>query len=84
MMGKEVIVYVKQGCPYCYRLISILKDRKIKYREVDVYSDNEEADNAVTRGGKKPVPQVEFNGKLIYDYTTEKDLADEIEVWFKS
>lgn len=83
-MGKEVLVYVKEGCPYCYRLISILKDRKIKFREIDVYSDNEEADNAVTRNGKKPVPQVEFNGRIIYDYSTEEKLADEVEKWFKS
>ena len=83
-MVKEVIVYVKQGCPYCYRLISILKDKKIKFREVNIYSDDEEAENAVTRNGKKPTPQVEFNGKLIYDYSTEEALADEIEVWFKS
>ncbi len=83
-MGKEVIVYVRQGCPYCHRLISILKDKKIKFREVNIYSDDEEAENAVTRNGKKPTPQVEFNGKLIYDYSTEEALADEIEVWFKS
>ncbi len=83
-MEKEVLVYVKEGCPYCYRLINILKDRKIKFREIDVYSESEEADNAVTRNGKKPVPQVEFNGRIIYDYSTEEKLADEIEKWFKS
>lgn len=82
-MGKEVLVYVKEGCPYCYRLISIFKDRKIKFREIDVYSESEEADNAVTRNGKKPVPQVEFNGRIIYDYSTEEKLADEVEAWFK-
>ena len=78
-MEKELIIYTKQGCPYCYRLMSILRDRKIKFREVDVYSDDEDADKAVVRNGKKPVPQAEFNGRIIYDYTNEEELVDEIE-----
>ena len=83
-MEKELIIYKKQGCPYCYRLMSILKERKIKFKTVDVYSEDPDAERAVVRNGKKPVPQAEFNGRIIYDYTNEEALADEIEEYMES
>ncbi len=32
-----------------------------------------------TRNGHIPVPQVEYAGRIIYDYKDEESLADEIE-----
>ncbi len=36
-----ITVYVKEGCPYCARLIKDLKDRKVDYTEINITYDRE-------------------------------------------
>ncbi len=37
----EITVYVKEGCPYCARLIKELKDEKADYAEINITYDRE-------------------------------------------
>ena len=60
-------------CPFCNKLKDLLKEAKITYIEIDV--QKEDASGAVHRDGRVPVPQVEYNGTIIFDYTTEEDLV---------
>ena len=83
-MEKEVIIYIKTRCPFCARLISILKERGIMFKEIDFIKNPEYAERIVIRDGNTPAPQVEMGGRIIFDYTTEETLSDEIEKYMKS
>ncbi|PIN93822.1 hypothetical protein COU54_01505 [Candidatus Pacearchaeota archaeon CG10_big_fil_rev_8_21_14_0_10_31_24] len=72
-------VYVKKACPFCQKLLAILNERKILYDLVDISKYNDVAENLVQKDGHTPVPQVDIKGRIIYDYTTEEALVDEIE-----
>lgn len=82
-MTEEVIVYTKTRCPFCANLMRILNQKGIKFREVDFIKNPEYAERIVTRDGNAPAPQVEFNGRIIFDYATEENLANEIEEYAK-
>jgi glutaredoxin 3 len=75
---KEITMYTKPSCPYCNRLKDILKRRGIKYKDFNTEND-EPPRYVVERNGHIPVPQVEYAGRIIYDYKDEETLADEIE-----
>ena len=83
-MAKEVIIYTKTRCPFCAKLISILNKRGIKFKEIDFIKNPEYTERIVTRDGNTPAPQVEMPGRIIFDYTTEEALADEIEKYVNS
>jgi len=72
-------VYVKKACPFCQKLVTILDERKILYELVDISKDSLSGENIVQKDGHTPVPQVDVMGRMIYDYTTEEALVDEIE-----
>jgi glutaredoxin 3 len=78
----EITIYTRPTCPYCNRLKGILKERGIKYRDFDV-TKNEAPRRVVDQDGHIPVPQVEYAGRIIYDYKDEETLADEIEKLMK-
>jgi glutaredoxin len=69
----SILLYSKRGCPYCNKLKELLQEEHISYIEINV--QKEDASGAVHREGRIPVPQVEYNGTIIFDYTTEEDLV---------
>ena len=83
-MDKEVKIYVRKLCPYSKKLMDILGARNIPFTKYDVESDPGVKSRIITRDGNTPVPQVEMNGRIIFDYPTEEALADEIESFMKA
>ncbi|MDE1866050.1 MAG: glutaredoxin [Candidatus Micrarchaeota archaeon] len=73
----EITIYTRPTCPFCNKLKGILDSRKIKYKDYDV-TKNEPPRHVVDQDGHIPVPQVEYNGRIIYDYKDEETLANEI------
>ncbi len=74
----EITLYTRPTCPFCNKLKGILNSRGIKYKDYDV-TKNEPPRHVVDQDGNIPVPQVEYGGRIIYDYKDEESLADEIE-----
>ena len=74
----EITIYTKPLCPYCNKLKGILKARGIKYKDFNT-EKNEPPRHVVDQNGHIPVPQVEYEGRIIYDYKDEESLADEIQ-----
>ncbi|MSS74597.1 glutaredoxin [Candidatus Pacearchaeota archaeon] len=72
----SILLYSKRGCPFCNKLKDLLKEEKITYIEIDVIADPAGALGAVHREGRIPVPQVEYNGTIIFEYTTEEALVE--------
>lgn len=73
----EVIVYTTTTCPYCVRAKTLLRQKGVEYREVDV-SDNPALREKMTAeaGGRRTVPQIFIDGKPVGGYDDLKSLDD--------
>ena len=74
---EEITIYTNPACPHCNKLKRILKSKNIKYRDYDT-EKGAPPRYVVERDGHIPVPQVDTGTRIIFDYTTEEALADEI------
>ncbi|MBI3334268.1 glutaredoxin [Candidatus Pacearchaeota archaeon] len=80
----DIIVYTKTNCPYCAKLKEILRERGISFIERDFIKEPKYVPGIITRQGNTPSPQVEYKGKIVFDYTTEESLVEEINSWTNS
>ena len=76
-MNKEIIIYTSKYCSYCNKAKSLLKNKDVKFQEVDI-TDNQEIrlDVMQKSGGKKTVPQIFISGKHIGGFDDLKLLDD--------
>jgi len=65
----EVIIYTTPYCPYCVRAKSLLKQRGIPYREIDVSADDNLRERMVAQSGRRTVPQIFIGGNPIGGFT---------------
>jgi glutaredoxin-like protein len=71
-----VTVFTREGCPFCAKAKSLLKDAGIVYDELVLNKDyRNETLRAVA--GQDSVPQVFINGKLVGG-------SDNLEAWLAS
>lgn len=67
----KIKVYSTPSCPWCYRLKDFLKEKKIKFEEIDVSKDHKAAQEMIKKSGQMGVPQIEINGKIIVGFDKE-------------
>ena len=68
----RIIVYTGQGCPACSAVKSYLRSRQVNFREIDVSSNQREAERLVRRSGQMAVPQIDIDGRLIVGFDRGK------------
>ena len=56
--GPEVLVYTKPFCAYCMAAKSLLRDKGVSFREIDISRDDAERNDLVQRTGQRTVPQI--------------------------
>lgn len=72
----KVEIYTTQFCPYCVRAKSLLKQKGVAFEEIDA-SDPDVRDAMVERaGGRRTVPEIFVNGRIIGGYDELKALED--------
>jgi glutaredoxin 3 len=72
----KVEIYTTQFCPYCVRAKSLLKQKGVAFEEIDA-SDPDVRDAMVERaGGRRTVPEIFINGRIIGGYDELKALED--------
>lgn len=69
---KSVTVYSTPTCSWCTRLKDYLKDKKIKFRDIDVSKDQKAAEEMVNRSGQQGVPQSLIGGQVIIGFDKAK------------
>lgn len=69
---KSVTVYTTPTCSWCNTLKSYLRKNKIRFREVDVSKNEEQAKAMVSKSGQQGVPQTEINGQMIVGFDKKK------------
>jgi glutaredoxin 3 len=72
----KVEIYTTQSCPYCVRAKSLLKKKSVAFEEIDA-SDPEMREQMIERaGGRRTVPEIFINGRIIGGYDELKALDD--------
>lgn len=64
----KVTIYTTDYCPYCHAAKAFLKDKGIKYEEIDVTTDQRTKRRVMEELDWKTVPIILINGNLIGGY----------------
>ena len=60
-MVKNIIIYTSSLCGFCYRAKSLLKKKKIPFKEIDIDLDFSKRNEMIKKsGGRTSVPQIFF------------------------
>lgn len=73
----RVEIYTTQFCPFCVRAKSLLKQKGVHFEEIDVGDDPKLRAAMIERaGGRRTVPEIFINGRIIGGYDDLKALDD--------
>ena len=73
----KVEVYTTTFCPFCARAKSLLKGKGVPFIEIDVTEDAELRQKMVDlSGGRRTVPEIFINDKIVGGYDELKALDD--------
>ena len=64
----NVTIYTTQTCPYCQMAKEFLKEKKIKFKEINVGKDYKAAQEMVRKSGQMGVPVIDINGQIIVGF----------------
>jgi len=68
----KVRVYSTVTCPYCVTLKEYLKEKGIKFEDINVAVDKEAAKEMVEKSGQMGVPVSDINGDIIIGFDKVK------------
>ena len=63
-----VTVYTTPTCGFCRAVKRYLQDKRGRFREIDVSRDATAADEIARRTGRRAVPVIDVNGRLIVGF----------------
>ena len=64
---KDLVLYVKNLCPYCRKVTTFMAHHDIEIPIKDVYSDVDAMVELVTVGGKNQAPCLFIDGRPLYE-----------------
>jgi glutaredoxin 3 len=68
----EVTIYTTPTCPWCHRTKAWLRDKKIRYKEVDVTTDKSGLEEMVRISGQTGVPVIVVGGEVIVGFNQKR------------
>ena len=71
MKQHKVKVYSTSSCPWCYKVKDFLKEKGVKFENIDVGANQKAAEEMVKKSGQMGVPVTEIDGKIIVGYDKE-------------
>lgn len=75
-------LYVKTGCPYCARVLDVLKELGLTANIKNV-ADDGISDELVARGGELQVPYLVDEGRGVEMYESE-DIAEYLHAFYRA
>lgn len=77
----KVEVYTTSYCPYCRQAKSLLKQKGVVFEEIDVSGDAALREKMIElSGGRRTVPEIFINGKIVGGYDELRALEAEGEL----
>ncbi len=76
---KNVVIYVKKGCPYCIRAKDLLDKKGVEYEEIDVLKNSDLFNDIKSKYNVRTVPQIfitDDNGNYIHHIAGSDKLMD--------
>jgi glutaredoxin 3 len=74
----KIEIYTTTYCPFCTRAKSLLKRKGVDFVEIDVTTDDElRAKMIEMSGGRRTVPEIFINGKIVGGFDELKALDDQ-------
>ncbi len=68
----EVTIYTTPTCPWCHKAKAWFRDKKIRYREVDVTSDRKGLEEMVKISGQTGVPVIVVSDEVIVGFDQKR------------
>lgn len=68
----RVIIFTTPTCQFCNAVKRYLRERGIKFKEVDVSRDPAAARDMVRRSGQQGVPVLDIGGKIVVGFDRPK------------
>jgi glutaredoxin 3 len=78
----KIELYTTTYCPFCVRAKSLLRTKGVAFQEIDVTDDADLREKMVElAGGRRTVPEVFINGRLVggYDELHALDRSGELD-----
>jgi glutaredoxin 3 len=72
-----VTVYSTPTCPFCKQVKAFLVDSSIKFTDIDVSADQEEAQKMITLSGQMGVPVTDIDGEIVIGFD-KKTLSEKL------
>ncbi|MFO0920400.1 MAG: glutaredoxin family protein [Candidatus Saccharimonadales bacterium] len=69
---KEVIIYTTPTCGFCHMAKNWMKEKGIKFKEVDVSTDINAAKEMVEKSGQMGVPVIDVDGDITIGFDRPK------------
>ncbi|EMN5736619.1 glutaredoxin 3 [Pseudomonas aeruginosa] len=64
-MTTDVLLYTTNWCPFCRRAKALLKEKGVRWKELDIEADPAHRQAMTEASGRSSVPQIFINGTLI-------------------
>lgn len=68
----KVILFTTPSCSYCRAAKKYLRQRGVRFKDVDVSRDSRAAKDMVKRSGQQGVPVIDIGGKVIVGFDRTK------------
>jgi glutaredoxin 3 len=78
----KVEIYITTYCPFCFRAKALLRNKGVEFTEIDVTDDDAlRAKMIELSGGRRTVPEIFINGRIIggYDELSALDARGELD-----
>lgn len=63
-----LFLYIKEGCPFCEKVLKYVEKHKIRIEQKDIYKERENLEELLKMGGRRQVPFLVDNEKGIFMY----------------
>lgn len=66
-MSSNLELYIKNGCPWCHKVLSFMEDNGIKLPLHNIDESEEDRARLIEVGGKRQVPCLFIDGTALYE-----------------
>ncbi len=67
-----VKVYSTPTCPYCHMAKDYLKEKGVKFKDVNVADNDKAREEMIEKSGQMGVPVLDINGKIIVGFDRQE------------
>ena len=64
----SVTIYTSPTCGWCKKTKAFLKEKGVKFKEIDVTTNEKGRDAAIEKSGQMGVPVIDIDGKILVGF----------------